>query len=143
MMGRNEDDVIHELVHMYFRTLKNSITVSKRVIVVGVIPPTKRTDYESKHGPLEEGFPFPFLGTDEERVRYTRKVNRLIEEMCQRDGYAYFNPYAPYTRDDGTLRYELSDTFVINKEFNFITELLPDKLFTSTFAIVFAGTSPA
>ena len=112
MMGRNEDDVIHELVHTYFRTLKNSITVSKRVIVVGVIPPTKRIDYESKHGPLEEGFPFPFLGTDEERVRYTRKVNRLIEELCQCDGYAYFNPYAPYTSDDGTLRYELSDTFV-------------------------------
>lgn len=108
-LGRNEDDVIHELVHTYFRTLKNSITVSKRVIVVGVIPPTRQGEYEALHGPIQHAF--PFVGTDEARARYTRKVNRLIQELCEREGYVYFYPYESYIREDGTLKFELSDTF--------------------------------
>lgn len=107
-MGRNEDDIINELVTNYMRTIKNNITVANvNIIIVGVIPPTKQTDYEGHHGPIMHEF--PFVGSDESRVRYTNKVNKLLEELANDNKYIYFNPYSYYTRDDGTLKHELSD----------------------------------
>jgi hypothetical protein len=110
ILGRNEDEVIHELVDNYFKTLQNNIIVFKKVIVVGVMPPTKRSDYENLYGPIMDDF--PFIGTDLDRVRYTMKVNKLIEHNCANRGYIYFNPFDYYTRSDGTLKYELSDLCV-------------------------------
>jgi hypothetical protein len=112
--GRNEDDVIHELVSSYYQTIVNNINTiankNVKIIMVGVIPPTKQSDYESLHGPILHDF--PFVGSDEDRVRYTDKVNKKIEELAKERNFTYFNPYLYYTRKDGTLRYELSDYIV-------------------------------
>lgn len=107
--GRNEDDVIHELTHNYFRTIRNN-RENQTTIIVGVIPPTKRLDFESLNGPILHEL--PFVGTDEDRSRYTKKVNALLEELSNKHGYHYFNPYSHYMREDGTLKYELSDSCV-------------------------------
>jgi RimJ/RimL family protein N-acetyltransferase len=110
-LGRNEDDVINELVSNYFTTLKNNlINIDAKIIIVGVIPPTKRNDYEIINGPIMHDF--PFIGSDENRVRYTKKVNKLLEELSINYNYIYFNPYSYYERPDGTLKYELSDNVV-------------------------------
>ena len=88
------DDVIQELVNNYIRTIQNNtIDIDVKIIIVGVIPPTKQNDYEILHE-------FPFVGTDEDRVRYTNKVNKLLEEISNYNNYIYFNPYSYYTRDD-------------------------------------------
>lgn len=109
--GKNEDDVINELVNGYFRTIKNNIDETKlKIVIVGVIPPTKQIDYETLHGPITHEF--PFVGKDEDRARYTNKVNSLLEEMSNKHNYIYFNPYSYYTRPDGTLKYEFSDSCV-------------------------------
>jgi len=108
--GRNEDDVINELVEQYFLTIKNNIVQKCKIIIVGIIPPTKQMDYEILHGPILHEF--PFVGTDSNRVRYTNKVNNKLEEQSIRNNYTYFNPYAYYTREDGTLKHELSDGIV-------------------------------
>lgn len=105
--GRNEDDVINELVDTYFQTIRNNIPETRKIIIVGVIPPTKQYDFEKLHGPILHQF--PFVGTDQDRVRYTWKVNKRLKEHSIAHNYIYFNPYAFYTRDDGTLKYELSD----------------------------------
>lgn len=113
--GRDEDEVIQELVSNYFRTLfSNLSSVPLRVIVLGVIPPTKRDDYESLHGPIAHEF--PFVGSDDARVRYTDKVNFLLKEKAAQNNYVYFNPYAYCTRPDGTLKHEMSDTTVHLKD---------------------------
>lgn len=109
-LGRNEDDVIHELVENYFKTIRNNIKICKKVVVIGVIPPTKQFDYENLNGPILHEF--PFVGSDDERVRYTNKVNDRIRFNCEIGGYIYFNPFGFYTRPDGTLKYELSDACV-------------------------------
>jgi hypothetical protein len=108
--GMNEDDIINELVNNYFITIKNNIDKINKIIVVGVIPPTKQNDYEILHGPILHEF--PFVGKDEDRVRYTNKVNKKLEEQSNINNYIYFNPYDYYTRDDGTLKFELSDNNV-------------------------------
>ena len=105
--GRAEDDIIDELVKNYFRTIKTQVTSTSKVIVVGIIPPTKREDYERYHGPVTHAV--PFLGSEEDRVRNTAKMNTLLEEMSIQNGYIYFNGYSYYTRPDGTLKHELSD----------------------------------
>ena len=111
ILGRNEDDIINELVTNYFTTIKNNtLNIDSKIIIVGVIPPTKRNDYEIIHGPIKHEF--PFIGSDEDRVRYTKKVNKLFEELSIKNNYIYFNPYSYYERPDGTLKYELSDKLV-------------------------------
>ena len=106
-VGKEEDVVITELVEKYFTTLHNTIRSHKKVIIVGVIPPIRQMDYESIHGPISHEF--PFVGTDDARVRYTRKINTMICQLCRQYEYIYFNPYERYEREDGTLQYEYSD----------------------------------
>ena len=113
-LGKKEDDVINELVTKYFNTIKNNLIYNNVKIIVGVIPPTKQSDYENIHGPITHEY--PFIGKDEDRVRYTNKVNKLIQDMCISNNCIYFNPYSYYTRDDGTLKHELSDSTVHIKE---------------------------
>ena len=109
--GRNEDDIINELVINYFNTIKNNIlNIGAKIIIIGVIPPTKKNDYEKINGPVLHEF--GFFGSDEDRVRYTKKINKLLEELSIINNYIYFNPYSYYERPDGTLKYELSDKLV-------------------------------
>ena len=119
--GRDEDEVINELVNNYFRTIKNNINNEIKTIVVAVVPPTKQNDYEKIHGPilLHE---FPFVGSDNDRVKYTNKVNNLLEEISNNKGYIYFNPFSYYTRPDGTLKHELSDLNVHLRDNSFFLE---------------------
>ena len=85
-LGINEDTIINELVDNYFKTIKNNtINIDVKIIIVGIIPPTKQYDYEILHGPILHEF--PFVGTDEDRVRFTNKVNKLLEEKSINNNY--------------------------------------------------------
>jgi hypothetical protein len=86
--GRDEDDIINELVDKYFLTIRNNIVNKCKVIIVGVIPPTRQNDYERLHGPILHEF--PFVGKDEDRVRYTHKVNKKLEEHSNINNYFLF-----------------------------------------------------
>jgi hypothetical protein len=101
-LGRNEQDICSELVQAYFKTIDSTIRQYKAIIVVGISPPVDPRDHTHRNH-------VPFVGTNEERVRYTRIMNDLIRESCGKYGYLYFNPYVFYTREDGCLNYELSD----------------------------------
>uniref|UniRef100_A0A6C0HZ03 SGNH hydrolase-type esterase domain-containing protein n=1 Tax=viral metagenome TaxID=1070528 RepID=A0A6C0HZ03_9ZZZZ len=122
-LGINEDDIINQLVNKYITTIKNNtINLDVKIIIVGVIPPTKKSNYEIENGKMPNNFPFPFLGSDQDRVRYTNKVNKLLEELSVNNNYIYFNPYSYYTTDDGTLKYEFSDKNVHLKENSYFLE---------------------
>jgi len=113
-MGHNMDDVIKGLVNNYFRAILLNIKQCKRIVVVGIVPPTKKSDYEEHNGKLQGEF--PFVGKDHERVQITKKMNTLIEEYCNQYNMIYFNPHDFYTREDGTLKYEMSDKTVHIRE---------------------------
>lgn len=111
LLGRNEDEVISELVKNYLNTIKKATSIPlKAVIITGVIPPTEKEDYESINGPIKHEF--PFVGTDEERARFTQKMNILLEKGCKEFSFIYFYPYKNYIRENGCLKYELSDRCV-------------------------------
>jgi hypothetical protein len=110
LLGNNEDDIITNLVENYFKTINNTIKKYKKIIIFAVIPPTKRDEYEKINGPITHEY--PFVGTDNERLRYTNKINNLIEEYCAKFNFLYFNPYEYYKTSDGFLNFELSDKTV-------------------------------
>lgn len=104
-LGREESEICLELVKAYFETIRATITEYKAIIVVGIVPPVRVEDHvHADH--------IPFIGTNEERVRYTATMNKHIEEMCSEYGYHYFNPYAPYVDTDGCMNNALSDKCV-------------------------------
>lgn len=102
-LGRNEDTIIQDLVAAYIKTIRNTVKIYKKIILVGVIPPTSEKQVNANNPE------FPFVGTDTDRVRHTAKVNTLLQHYCNTYGYIYFNPYEYYTREDGTLNPILSD----------------------------------
>jgi hypothetical protein len=102
-LGRTEDEVIQELTNAYIDTVRS--VARCHVIIVAVIPPTTNAEYcrENPDGG------FPFVSSDVDRVRYTRKVNETLKSLCRQNKFVFFTPYDPYTREDGCLRRELSD----------------------------------
>lgn len=106
-LGRREMDICRSLVDGYFETIQGQLTTYKAIIIVGILCPTDPIDHT--HENAHPAGPLPFVGTNEERIRYTKTMNTLLEEGCLKYGYIYFNPYEFYTREDGCLKYELSD----------------------------------
>ena len=122
-MGRDENDVISDLVINYFLTIARNIQISKKIIVTAIIPPTRQNEYETEHGPILGEF--SFVGSDEDRVRYTKKINSLMKDLCISNEYIYFDPFDFYKNEDGTLKHELSDNGVhIGDNGYFIEEFL-------------------
>jgi hypothetical protein len=108
--GRHHENVCKELVDAYFLAIQNNIYEYKAIIIMAISPPTASKDHEQcKIHSEVTGGPIPFIGTDKDRVIYRTRINELLNEGCSRLGYIFFNPYSPYTREDGTLNYELSD----------------------------------
>jgi len=113
LLGRTYESVCKELVDAYVNAVKTLIVTYKAIIIVAISPPTAAEDHlPCKVHTEAAGGPIPFIGTDAERVQYTLCMNRLLEESCKHHGYVFFNPYMPYTREDGCLKYEHSDTCI-------------------------------
>jgi hypothetical protein len=109
-LGKKESDVIESLVKNYFTTIKNNMNNMNniKVIIFGVIPTTRQHELEKINGPITHEF--PFVGTDEDRVRITNYMNILLEKYAIDNNYYYFYPYDYCTNSDGTLIFEMSDT---------------------------------
>ena len=106
-LGRKENEVIESLVEDYFKTIKNNVN-NVKVIIFGVIPTTRQHELENINGPITHEF--PFVGTDEDRVRITNYMNVLLEKYAIDNNYYYFYPYDYCTNSDGTLIFKMSDT---------------------------------
>jgi hypothetical protein len=98
-LGCRLEDIIKELVSKYFKTIGNNIRVYRKIIICSITPPSSKNKYESIHGPITHEF--PFIGTDEERVLYTKEY-----------GYIFLDIYEDYSDSNGLLIFKKSDTNV-------------------------------
>ena len=115
-MGNNEDTVCLNLIQAYFTTIYNNVKLYKAIIIIAVSPPVDSNDHTHTHD-------IPFIGTNEERVRYTVHINKLLKEFSNKYGYIYFDPFDFYKRDDGCLNYTLSDNCIhIGNTTHFLNE---------------------
>jgi len=110
LLGREENEIMNELVQNYFDAIRKNVTKYKAIIVTGIIPPAEKEEYERINGAITHEF--PFIGTNEERARFTEKMNYLIKDHCTGSQFHYFYPYTDYVRPNGCLKYELSDRCV-------------------------------
>jgi hypothetical protein len=122
--GRHHESVCKELVDAYLLAVERNITQYKAIIIMAISPPTAAKDHEQcKIHSEVTGGPIPFVGTDEDRVIYRNHMNKLLKEGCSRLGYIFFDPYDTYTREDGTLKYELSDNCIhVGQNSNILNE---------------------
>lgn len=108
LLGREYQEVVDKLLDSYFHTL-NLISPLCRKIVVCIPPPMRYSDYLLNNCPLPSDFPFPFIGSDERRVQITRDMNDGLRKRCRIYGFHFLDFYDHYAREDGTLKYEMSD----------------------------------
>jgi len=108
LLGRTVEEICKELVNGYVDTIKTVIYEYKKIIICSITPPMNKELHENKHGPVTHEF--PFIGTDDERVIYTKLMNNLLKEHCDNNGFYFLDTYEYYADKDGLLRYELSDT---------------------------------
>jgi hypothetical protein len=102
-MQRDLNEIVQKLVDDFCLTISNKIKRYKKIIVCSVVPPIRKSEA------IGESPEFPRLGTDEERVLFTKLINEQLKINCNKFNFVYFDIYNLYARDDGTLDLELSD----------------------------------
>lgn len=106
-LGRNVDEIVESLISSYFNTIHNNIVKYKKIIIGSITPPVNKEWHESIHGVITHSF--PILGTDEERVNYTKLMNNKIKEYCLKYNYIFLDTYNYYSDKNGLLIIEKSD----------------------------------
>ena len=117
-LGREKQEIIQTLVEAYIYSIKSIVTEYKKIIICAVPPTTRESDYHIIHNN------FPFYGTENERVEFTQLMNLSLQKEAEKNGFCFLDYYEYYARDDGTLKYELSDQCVHIKENQYIHEKL-------------------
>jgi len=118
-IGRNFDEITSELIENYINSIKENISYynNLKIIIGSIPPPMSKVKYENKYGPIDHEF--PFVGTDEERVRNTMRMNNLLLTKCKENNFYFLDYYNDYKDENGLLIYEYSDEMVhiIKNEF--------------------------
>ena len=99
--GKNEDDIIQDLVNQFFSVVTNTITTCRKIIVMALIPPT---EFEFTTTKFRE--PTTLTNAYEKRVRYQQKMNQSLNNKCSEIGALFFHPFSSYTNDNGCLKNE-------------------------------------
>jgi len=116
--GENEDDVINSLVLNFINTIINSN--HKIFWILSITPPVyKNVDSENTG--------FPFRGKDEERSRYTKKMNTKLRMECERLHIPFVDVYDYYTDELGMLREEIIKDYVHIGDSGYVKNVL-DKM---------------
>lgn len=110
--NRQEDEIIDTLVRDY---INNLLSVYSEIGILSVTPPAKSYVNHAE---------FPFVGPDEDRVRYTLKLNKKLEQKCQEHNLLFINIYDAYKDANGFLIKELSDGDVHIKDKSRVKEVL-------------------
>ena len=101
------DNYITSLSNAYISTLANNFSYCKTIIVLGIIPPTRKSDL------LQDTFgycQFDFQTDDEERIKNTNKLNDSIKQACATyTNIEYVYPYQCCQQPDGSIKYSLTN----------------------------------
>lgn len=126
LLGRNLEEVVDKLVSDYFKTISNNIKQYSKILIACITPTMNREWYESRYGPITHEF--PFVGTNEERVKYTNLMNEVIKKYCEQYNYIFLDYSSYYSNEEGCLKTELSDGICHIRDNRYIIDLIMDKL---------------
>lgn len=113
--------IIEQLVEAYFKAISFIVDYSgislKHVGVYNVVPPVVK-------GTVPENPDYPYLGSNEDRLLYTKFFNYKCQVKCAEYGYFFFNVYEKYSDINGFLNKELSDGNVHIQNGKYIEEFI-------------------
>ena len=116
-------DIINNIVDNYFEAIELNVSISqiklKNICVYNVVPPIQK--YNTSENPQ-----YPYLGTDEERKKYTLYFNKKLKEKCIENKYIFFDIYNNYTDENGYLKKNLSDGNVHIRNGIYITNFIKE-----------------
>jgi len=92
-LGRDEDEIIYNLVNKYIETLLLNKIKYKYIGCPSIVP--VRRNFESDQTPIR--------GSDVDRLRYTLKLNYLLQRELPRHGIYFMNLYPYYCNSEGYL----------------------------------------
>jgi len=101
--GRALDDVTSALVDAYMRAIAQTVDGQAWAVWVYNVVPASRRDSTPNNAE------YPFLGTDAQRVAYTRAVNAHLRSACAERGHTFVDVHDAYADADGLLVKGLSD----------------------------------
>jgi len=114
-LGRDQNEVIDTLVKNYIqKVLAAQSMFSCKAIVYAVIPPNN-TCFNLDGSPSDPFLPSVSL---EERVKFTKKLNRCLAQKCQENKIKFFDIADIFSNSDGTLNNNFSDGIHILPEYN-------------------------
>ena len=106
VQGNNDyQENIKNIVDGYIKTVQlNHKNLNLHTSVIyNVIPPCKMTTDNKIHGQI------PFLGTNEDRKKYTLYFNKLLKQECLKYDILFFDIYDMLVSEDGFLDSSISN----------------------------------
>jgi len=94
-------DTIDKLASDYLTSVDHNARIHPNIWLFNVVPPPRKKD-------VQENPDFPFLGSDEERLSFVKRLNDRLRESS----YPFIDVYDKYCDKDGFLIPELSDRHV-------------------------------
>ena len=119
--NREEDEVINTLVETY---VENLLSIYPEIAIMSIVPPVKF--YSGNYDPELNDSTYPFVGPDEDRARYTKKLNIKLQQKCNDKNLIYINIYDHYRDADGFLIKELSDGNVHILQRDKVSQIMKD-----------------
>jgi hypothetical protein len=112
-----EGEVIYSLINEYTDHIKSQNSFFKKIGILSITPPGC-IDWSASNAE------YPFLGSDQERSRYTLKSNNILKEMCLQKNISFIDVYDAYSDEKGMLLQHLSDGSVHIGNTTYVSEEL-------------------
>jgi hypothetical protein len=132
-MQRDEDEIIQTIVTNYINTLQLNRSDGYTHIAIMNIVPTLEYQF-AKDDPLKTPLPTfgsgdllqPYEGTVDERKRYIKKINKVLEKEAKINGFYYLNIYDYYKNENDFLPIDMTDGGCHLESFKYIDTALDD-----------------
>ena len=124
LLGRTFEDIVTELIKNFIDSIKLNIKNFNKIniIICCIPPPMCQNYYENIHGPVTHQF--PFVGTNEQRIKYTILMNEKLKKECINNNLYFLDYYEYYKSPDNLLKIELSDNVCHINDNNYILNIL-------------------
>lgn len=104
--GRSEDEILTKLVDDYLTKIN---TLHNDISVMSIVPPCyydlRKEEVDSDPASLI----YKIVGSDEDRSRWTQKLNDYMEAECVNKGIPYLDVHGLYKDEKGMLPIDISD----------------------------------
>ena len=117
-------EVIDNIIDKYILAIKENKKQYKniKICIYNVVPP-KFYEKGMRHNPE-----FPFLGSNKDRLNYTKYFNSKLKQECDNNDYTFIDIYEKYSDENGYLDITKSDSSVHITNGEYLNDYLTNEL---------------